>query len=67
MTLFDIHPKDKLEFAVSQLETMAKGGKILTSDVPCCRKDGTIIYADIKGTKILVDQTESLYLLCPRK
>ena len=43
MTLFDIHPKDKLEFAISQFETMAKGGKILTSDVPCCRKDGTII------------------------
>jgi PAS domain S-box-containing protein len=60
MTLFDIHPKDKLEFAVSQFETMAKGGKILTSDVPCCRKDGTIIYADVKGTKIVVDQTECI-------
>ena len=60
MTLFDIHPKDNLEFAVSQFETMAKGGKILTSDVPCCRKDGTIIYADIKGTKILVDQAECI-------
>ena len=60
MTLFDIHPKDKLEFAVSQFETMAKGGKILTSDVPCCRKDGTVIFADIKGTKILVDHTECI-------
>ena len=60
MTLFDIHPKDKLEFAVSQFETMAQGGKILTSDVAYCRKDGTIIYADIKGTKILVDQTECI-------
>ena len=60
MTLFDIHPKDKMEFVESQFETMAKGGKILTSDVPCFRKDGTIIYADIKGTKILVDQTECI-------
>ena len=60
MTLFDIHPKDKMEFVESQFETMAKGGKILTSDVPCCRKDGTIIYADVKGTKILVDQTECI-------
>lgn len=62
MTLFDIYPKDKLESALSQLETMAKGGKILTSDVAYCRKDGTIIYADIKGTKILVDQTECILI-----
>ncbi len=58
MTIIDIYPKDKLEFVISQFETMAKGGTIMTSDVPCCCKDGTIIYADIKGTKILVDQTE---------
>lgn len=60
MTLLDIHPKNKLEIVISQFESMAKGEKILTSDVDCCRKDGTIIYADIKGTKILVDQTECI-------
>jgi PAS domain S-box-containing protein len=60
MTIIDIYPKDKLEFVISQFETMANGGKTLTSDVPCCCKDGTIIYADIKGTKILVDQTECI-------
>ena len=60
MTIFDIHPKDKLESVISQFETLAKGEKTLTSNVPCRRKDGTIIYTDIKGTKILVDQTECI-------
>ena len=60
MTIFDIFPKNKLEFGISQFETMAKGEKILTSNVPCCRREGKIIYTDIKGTKILVDQTECI-------
>lgn len=60
MTMFDIHPKDQLEFVISQFEIMVKGQKTMTSDLPCCRKDGTIIYADIKGTKISVDQTDCI-------
>ena len=66
MTLLDIHPRDKLEYAISQFETMAKGEKVLTSDVACCRKDGTIIYTDINGTKILVDQTECILGYFPK-
>lgn len=60
MTMFDIHPKDNLAFVISKFESMAKGEKVLTSDVPCCRKDGSIMYAEIKGTKILVDHTECI-------
>ena len=58
MSVFDIHPKDELEFVISQYEAMASGEMSMTSDIPCCCKDGSIIYVDIKGTKISVDQTQ---------
>ena len=58
MSVFDIHPEDELEFIIDQFEAMAAGKIALTSDIPCRCKDGSIIYVDIKGTKISVDQTE---------
>ena len=58
MSVFDIHPKDELEFIISQFEAMARGKVSLISDIPCRCKDGSIIYVDIKGTKISVDQID---------
>jgi PAS domain S-box-containing protein len=54
----DIHPKDALEHVISEFEAQARGEKILAIDIPCLRKDGTIIYADINTTKILLDGKE---------
>ncbi len=51
----DIHPKADLEHAFSEFEAQARGEKILTPDIPCLRKDGTIMYADIKTAMVLID------------
>ncbi|MGB2842459.1 MAG: PAS domain S-box protein [Halobacteriota archaeon] len=58
MGVSDISPKDKLKHAISEFEALARGEKTLSSDIPCLRKDGTIIYADIDSTKALIDGRE---------
>lgn len=54
----DIHPKDALEHVISEFEAQARGEKTLAPNIPCLRKDGTIIYADINTTKVLIDGRE---------
>lgn len=54
----DIHPKDALEHVISEFEAQARGEKTLAPNIPCLRKDGTIIYADINTTKALIDGRE---------
>jgi len=51
----DIHPKEDLERILSEFAAQAKGEKSLALTVPCLRKDGTIIYADINTARIVVD------------
>ncbi len=55
LSISDIHPKDKLEHIISDFEAQARGEKTLAQNIPCLRKDGTIIYADINTTVALVD------------
>jgi hypothetical protein len=51
----DIHPKKDLQYIISEFEAQAQGEKTLTSSIPCLRKDGTIMYADINTTMVLID------------
>ena len=51
----DIHPKADMEHAFSELEAQARGEKILAPEIPCLRKDGTIMYADIKTSMVMID------------
>ena len=55
MSVVDIHPKEALEHVISEFEAQAKGEKALAKNIPCLRKDGTTIYADINTTKALID------------
>ena len=55
MSISDIHPKDKLEHVISEFEAQARREKTLAQDIPCLKKDGTIIYADINTTVTIVD------------
>jgi PAS domain S-box-containing protein len=58
MNLEDIHPEEDLEFVLSEFAAISANRKALVSDVPCKRKDGGIFHVDIKGTKVLFEQTE---------
>ena len=58
MRVLDIHPKENLEYVLSEFEAQARGEKVLSPSIPCLRKDGTMIYADINTTKLMIDGRE---------
>ena len=58
MALGDIHPKDSLKYVVSEFEAQAKGKKTLSEGIPCLRKDGMMLYADVKTAVALLDGTK---------
>jgi len=60
MAIGNIHPKELLEYVVSEFEALAKGEKTLSEGLPCLRKDGTIMYADVKSAQALLDGTECI-------
>jgi len=55
MAVSDIHPKEDLEHVISEFEAQAREEKTLAQDIPCLRKDGEIIYADITTSKVFID------------
>jgi PAS domain S-box-containing protein len=58
LSVSDIHPKEELRYAISEFEAIVQGKKVLTESIPCLRKDGTVLYAEIIGGNILVDGTQ---------
>jgi len=51
----DIHPPEDLERVVAEFMAQARGEKKTASALPCLRKDGTRIYADITSAPVLID------------
>ncbi len=51
----DIHPKDKLDQVMAEFKSQAKEEKSLAENIPCLRKDGSIFYADINTTAIIIN------------
>ena len=54
----DIHPKEELQHVISEFEAQVRGEKSLAVAIPCLRKDGTVIYADINSANVLIDGVE---------
>jgi len=52
--LADIHPKQDLQRIITEFESLARGDKSLVPDIPCLRKDGSIVYADINSSNITI-------------
>ena len=57
MSVADIHPKDDLPWVVAEFEAQVRGDKMLAAGVPCLRKDGSIVYADINATMVAINGT----------
>ncbi len=55
MSVDDVHPKEDIDYVISEFEAQARGEKTLASNVPCLRKDGTVIYADINTANVVID------------
>ncbi|MHC4664637.1 MAG: PAS domain S-box protein, partial [Planctomycetota bacterium] len=51
----DIHPREHLQHVLSEFEAQARGEKSLAPDIPCRRKNGEIIYADINTAGVVID------------
>ncbi|MDD4870264.1 MAG: PAS domain S-box protein [Kiritimatiellae bacterium] len=58
MIIRNIHPESEWPHILSEFEAQAREEKILVVNIPCLRKDGTIIYADINATKLMLDGQE---------
>jgi len=55
MGVSDIHPKNALEHVISEFEAQARGEKTLAPNIPCLRKNGATMYADISTASVLID------------
>jgi PAS domain S-box-containing protein len=51
----DIHSPQDLEWVVAEFMALARGEKTLASAIPCLRKDGTTIYADVNASQLVID------------
>jgi PAS domain S-box-containing protein len=58
MVIEDIHPKEELKRVLGEFKAQTRGEKRLAQNVPCVRKDGTIIYVNINSTQVLIDGIE---------
>ena len=58
LSVYDIHPKDKIDNIISFFESQAEGEILVAEDVSCLKKDGTIFYADICTNKITIDNRD---------
>ncbi len=54
MSVSDIHPKTSLEHVLAEFATQVRGEKVLSSTIPCLKKDGTVIYADINAAQAII-------------
>jgi PAS domain S-box-containing protein len=50
----DIHPPESLDRIEAEFDSLVRGKKELVPDIPCLRKDGTLFYANIHGTSVVV-------------
>jgi PAS domain S-box-containing protein len=56
MTVYDIHPKEYMPSVIAGFEAQARGEITRVPNVPCLHKDGTVFYADIDTTCVVIDQ-----------
>jgi diguanylate cyclase (GGDEF)-like protein/PAS domain S-box-containing protein len=55
MGVADIHPKESLDYVLADFDAQARGEKLLSSDLPCQRKDGSLFYANISAIMVVLD------------
>ena len=50
----DFHPKESLDYVLSQIKLQASGKKSLAVDIPCLRKNKTVFYADVNAARVII-------------
>jgi hypothetical protein len=55
LTVNDIHPEEDLPRVTAEFEAQARREKEIATDLPCLRKDGTIVHVDICTAPLVID------------
>ncbi|MBN1532373.1 MAG: PAS domain S-box protein [Spirochaetes bacterium] len=55
LSVRDIHPPKRLQFVVEQFAALTRGDIQQAVSIPCLRKDGSVFYADIVSSGIVID------------
>ncbi|NVM00980.1 MAG: PAS domain S-box protein [Candidatus Helarchaeota archaeon] len=58
--VMDIHLKKDLDYVLEQFDKLTRREILLAKDIPIKRKDGTIFYADINTSSIILDERQYL-------
>ncbi|TYB32908.1 MAG: PAS domain S-box protein [Flexistipes sinusarabici] len=58
MTVPQLHPAEYKEYVISDFQNKVKGNNPITLNIPCLRKDGEIIYVDIKTSNYKFKNTD---------
>lgn len=51
----NIHPEESLIHVQAAFEQFAQRKSFMTPDIPCVRKNGDVVYADVNGTGMKID------------
>jgi PAS domain S-box-containing protein len=54
LDISDIHPKEDLVYVFEQIEKQSKDALASAKDLPIKRKDGSIFYASVRGTVVIL-------------
>lgn len=60
MPISEIHPADTFAEVIREFEQHRNGDRHFSSDIPVIRKDGSILYADITSTTVMLNGVEYL-------
>ncbi|MDD5349036.1 MAG: PAS domain S-box protein, partial [Chthoniobacteraceae bacterium] len=64
LTVFDIHPPEEIPRLLAEIAKQKRGQSILIKDLPFKRKDGSIVYTDVNGTAIDIDNRLCILGVC---
>ena len=60
MNVMDIHPYEDLPYVIEQFKKQARGEMTIAEKLPVKRKDGTLFYADVNTSPLMLDGKEYL-------
>ena len=51
----DVHPAADLKFVMDEFDALVRKEKVRATNIPCLRKDGSVVYADISAVPLMID------------
>jgi len=63
MTVPQLHPAEYKEYVISDFQDKVKGNNPITLNIPCLRKDGRIVYVDIRTSNYKFKNTDHILAL----